>query len=196
MMNWINRVPRQKWIEGGLAALALLLTVGAAASLINGAAAWRAQPDSSDQQAGHPAGGRDSASTPPRIQQAVQRIDGRYLFFPTRPSADLQGHFVGVLGQKAVFSNGEAVPVGGSFMDATVLAVGPDWVEVEHEGQKKKLWVFGRDRSGHHEQGPPSQTQASGGSFSGQAGSREEAAQRFRQQRRERLERYRRRLTE
>ena len=94
----------------------------------------------------------DRRRLPPRVTTALNDVNRRNIFSPPRPEG-FQGQVVGILGDKVYFSNQQTAAVGDTVMGATVLAIGPDWVEIEFEGDKRRLPVF---REGGGGDGPPS----------------------------------------
>lgn len=94
----------------------------------------------SDAAAASPAAATGKPAGGPR-QAAVQAIQERNVFQPPKPQG-FQGQFTGVLGDKAVFNGGQMAKVGESVMGAKVLAIGADWVEIEFEGNTRKMELF------------------------------------------------------
>lgn len=70
-------------------------------------------------------------------EEMVKRMSSNRLIAPP-PAFQLTG----VLGDEAVFNGGTMLKVGQSAGDMKILTIGPDWVEVETNGQTRKLWVF------------------------------------------------------
>ena len=84
-------------------------------------------------------------------EQMVKRISTNRLIAP--PPMQLTG----VLGDQAIFNGAMMVKAGQQAGDMKVVAVGPNWVTVEKDGQEQKLWVF---------QSPPSMSAPPRGSRS------------------------------
>ena len=79
----------------------------------------------------------------PNLQdQQAERITKRNLFVPFKPKT-LGAKLIGVLGDEAIFAGDKHAKVDGNVNGAKVLAIGPDWVDLEWEGKTVKQWVFG-----------------------------------------------------
>jgi hypothetical protein len=109
---------------------------------------------------GGPRGG-DAQKPKTPLDEQVERIAKRHVFSPTPPKQKLSAKLVGVAGSLAFFAGSpDGFAVGGSFNGVKVLAIGPDWAEVEFEGSRQKLEVFAASPEG----GPP------GGAMAGPSG--------------------------
>lgn len=78
---------------------------------------------------------------PSVADEQVKRITERSLFAPV-PKKTLGARLIGVLGNEAFFAGGKSAKVGGQIGGAKVVALGPDWVDLEWEGKTIKQWVF------------------------------------------------------
>jgi len=77
---------------------------------------------------------------------AVLRITERHLFMqaPRQGFRSVQG----VLGDRVLYSGGRSFGLGENAMGATVIALGTNWVELEHDGKTITVDVFrGQERS-------------------------------------------------
>jgi len=112
----------------------------------------KADRGSANPGPGGPARGESPKAKSPQDQQ-VERITKRHVFSLTPPKQKFSGKLIGVLGNQAFFAGAnEGVGVDGMHNGAKVVAIGPDWAEVEFEGAKQKLQVFAPGGEG----GPPS----------------------------------------
>jgi len=73
-------------------------------------------------------------------EQRTARINERNIFMPPKPKG-FRAQFVGVLGDAALI-NGQFYKVGQTVAGATIKAIGPDWVEIEFEGETSVKRVF------------------------------------------------------
>lgn len=94
--------------------------------------------DPGDGEGASPRGGGPSK----RLAAALQAVERRNIFNPPAPKG-FQGRLTGILGDRAIFNGSQWAGVGDNVMGAKVLAIGPDWVEVEFEGEKRQLKIFG-----------------------------------------------------
>lgn len=72
----------------------------------------------------------------------VQRISERNVMAPPKATG-FQGQLTGILGDQAMFNGSQLAKVGDNVAGAKVVSIGPNWAEIEFEGQTQKLWVFG-----------------------------------------------------
>ncbi len=68
--------------------------------------------------------------------EIIKRISTNRLIAP--PPMQLTG----VLGDQAIFNGSMMLKVGQSAGDMKILAIGPNWVQVQSNGQEQKLFVF------------------------------------------------------
>ena len=68
--------------------------------------------------------------------EMVKRISSNRLIAP----APMQ--LTGVLGDQAIFNGSMMLKVGQSAGEMKIVAIGPNWVTVQTNGQEQKLWVF------------------------------------------------------
>ena len=83
----------------------------------------------------------DATEKPAATADRWSEVTKRNMFAPPPPKG-FRARLSGVLGDSAIFDGGKFVKVGESHQGAKLLEVGPDWVEIEFEGEKKKLQVF------------------------------------------------------
>ncbi len=76
------------------------------------------------------------------VDETVRLIQDRAIFQPPKPSG-FQLQLTGVAGTRAIFTGGQAAGAGDQVGGATVLAVGPDWAQIEFEGETQTLYLFG-----------------------------------------------------
>jgi len=76
------------------------------------------------------------AGAPSQRDEMVKRISSNRLIAP--PPMQLTG----VLGDQAIFNGSMMLKVGQSAGDMKIVAIGPNWVTVQTNGQEQKLWVF------------------------------------------------------
>jgi len=95
--------------------------------------------------------------TPPSsVDLAMKRIEEKFIF-SSKPPQRFRS-VIGVLGDSVIFQGDTVVPVGGTFDSAKVIAIGSDWVELEHDGERITIGVFGG--RGSREPDPPKQPAA------------------------------------
>lgn len=78
---------------------------------------------------------------PEPVASALERVSQRNIFSPPRPEG-FQGRVVGILGDEVFFEGARTARVGDEFQGAKILAIGPDWVEIEFEGKEQRIAVF------------------------------------------------------
>lgn len=83
-------------------------------------------------------GTKPTATAASPRDELIKRVSENRLIAPPEPPMQLSG----VLGDSAIFNGAQLVKVGQSAGKMKVLAIGGDWVEVETDGQKRKLYVF------------------------------------------------------
>ncbi|MEM7624204.1 MAG: hypothetical protein AAF333_01105 [Planctomycetota bacterium] len=78
--------------------------------------------------------------------EALARLNQRCLFMPAPP----QGfrNVQGVLGDRVLYPGGQSFGLGDNAMGATIVAIGTNWVELEHEGQTITLDIFNGSERG------------------------------------------------
>ena len=81
-----------------------------------------------------------SAGQPTQTDQAVKRIQERFLFSPRPP--EMFRRVQGVLGDRVLYPGGQSFGIGDNAMGATVVAIGSNWVELEHNGRSIIIDVF------------------------------------------------------
>ena len=86
--------------------------------------------------------GRDASQESSAFEALAQQVKERSAFHPKAKKASVKGRFKGILGDQARFDD-KWLGVGGEFMGAKILALGPDWVEYEYKGKTHREWVFG-----------------------------------------------------
>ena len=84
-------------------------------------------------------------------EEMIKRISTHRLIAP--PPMQLTG----VLGDQAIFNGSVMLKVGQSAGEMRILEIGPNWVQVETNGQQQKLFVFqsGMSSSPSPAAGPP-----------------------------------------
>jgi hypothetical protein len=83
--------------------------------------------------------------------EMVKRISKHPLIAPPP-----QFQLTGVLGDAAIFNGGMLLKAGQSAGEMKILSIGPNWIEVETNGQKQKMYVFQPSpEAGSSAGGPP-----------------------------------------
>lgn len=117
--------------------------------------------------------GGDNQSTLPDDDPglvAAKRINERFVF-SSRPPQRFR-NLRGVLGNAALFADGGAVEVGGSFDGAEVIEVGGDWVKLKYEGEEITVSVAGNGSAPQRAGGSQRSANRSGPRPGGEAGQR------------------------
>lgn len=109
-----------------------------------------AEIEASLEQAGSPPKGDGRPRYAVAAEQAVQRIRQRHLFAPRAPEEfrNVQG----VLGDRVLYPDGRSFGIGQNALGATVVAIGSNWVELEHDGQTIIIDIF--SAGGKRQRGP------------------------------------------
>jgi hypothetical protein len=149
-----RKLPLARTAFWTIVVVAGLLTVLCLGSLMSGAGAdttldglvARYAPEKKVKPASTQAKDEKPKSKPRRKKsqpnKRVTRIQKRNIFSPPVVKG-FKAQLIGVLGHEAIFQGGQFVKVGGTIQGAKLLAIGPDWVEVEYEGKAKKVYLFG-----------------------------------------------------
>ena len=74
---------------------------------------------------------------------SAEQAKKRDVFNPI-PQKSFAGRIEGVLGDRVYLSGGQNGKVGDMVMGAKILGIGADWAEIEFDGQKRTLWVWGQ----------------------------------------------------
>ncbi|MFP4143619.1 MAG: hypothetical protein ACOCTI_05840 [Phycisphaeraceae bacterium] len=117
-----------------------------------------------------PAGGADAGEAKETRDEPhagrVKLIGEQNPFAPPEDKS-FKGRLTSVVGDKALFNDSQLAGVGEDALGAKVLTLGADWVQIEYDGQKRTLWVFG-EREGA---GPDAEAEQAGPA--GEGGSKE-----------------------
>jgi hypothetical protein len=122
--------------------------IGRLGDVVEPPAAAAAQPTTDESKDAAEAKGKQKTKSPRGPQRpggapqspALKAVTDRNLFSPPPQAVQLTG----LLGERAIFSNGRSAGVGDDFGDGKVTGIGPDWIEVEKAGNTRKMWVFGQ----------------------------------------------------
>lgn len=143
-MIQVNRATGYNIIEWALVALVVgvtLFTVTALADQVRDAR--RVQALIGDATGRNNGDSSEAAGSSERGRHArlARSVNERHLFAPSPPEVRLTGIFDG----EAMFSNDESGEAGDRVGDMKVVEIGPGWVEVEVDGESRKMWVFGEN---------------------------------------------------
>ena len=137
------RANLSRYGEWGLLSLAALCTLFVVAMPLSRLPLHRRLSRLSEQYRSQASGqdtGLETASQPASPQ--LEKIGQRNVFAPPPPKG-FKATLTGVLGDAAIFDGKKLVRAGESYKKAKVTQIGPDWVEIDFEGELKKLHVFG-----------------------------------------------------
>ena len=97
-------------------------------------------------EAAEPPANAIQGTTDDPAARATTRLEQRFLFMPAPP----QGfrNVQGVLGDRVLYPGGQSFGLGDNAMGATIVAIGTNWVELEHEGQTITLDIFNGSERG------------------------------------------------
>ncbi|MEM6332671.1 MAG: hypothetical protein AAF823_04960 [Planctomycetota bacterium] len=96
---------------------------------------------SSDERRSPPRGPQGGEPSEASIHAAAsERIVKSYKFVPL---VEPFRHIKGVLGDRALFRDGQSAGVGGQIGEAKITAIGSDWVEFDLNGKTITIGVFG-----------------------------------------------------
>ena len=99
--------------------------------------------------AGKTAGSRSPGTSAP--DPRAERIGKRHVFSPAPPQQGFPGNLAGVLGDEVFFAGQpQGLKVGQAYQGATIRQIGPDWVEMERDGKRQKLYVFAAKGASPH----------------------------------------------
>jgi hypothetical protein len=130
------RIAPPRLAEGSLAVLAVVLTVAVAVAVVQAVSEHRAA-GRLGQAYTQLTGVKPAATAATPRDAMVQRL-ATHRLIAIRQEYSL----LGVLGDAAIFNGAMMLKVGQSAGDMKILTIGPNWVEVEKDGQREKLYVF------------------------------------------------------
>ncbi|WP_432800070.1 hypothetical protein [Poriferisphaera sp. WC338] len=93
------------------------------------------------------------------LDLSSEQAKKRDIFNPV-PSKGFKGQLEGILGNRAYFNGGQNGKIGEQVMGAKIIDLGADWVEIEFDGNKRTLWVWGAGKKPNRNHAPPSAEQA------------------------------------
>lgn len=189
--EWSAQFPRLAWL--GLIGLAVVLAVVAAMGMTESStigprveavvenlrpmptAEDASRPDNAGERRTGPSSKNGSADSDDPAAAAVSRVRQRFLFMPAPPQQfrNVQG----VLGDRVLYAGGQSYGLGENAMGAIVVALGTNWVELQHEGETITLDIFNGAQRGPEvkrwDGTPPTTNQNASGGNMNQRGNRQ-----------------------